>query len=137
MVLRMLALPLELQADVVRLLDDVTTAGRLAQASHSCKQLLQQRLATFIEAKRNELEAKRNELRAAAASRYTAGSRRAAIHAHFERTTDAVPFHYRCWCTASGHTGAIPRPCALVLVDRHSRVPSHLRHMHPEVHAAL
>ena len=78
MVLRMRALPLELQANVVQLLDDVTTAGRLAQASHSCKQLLQQLLAIFTEAKRNEVEAKRNELRAAAASRYTAGSRSAA-----------------------------------------------------------
>ena len=51
----MLALPLELQANVVRLLDDTTTGGRLAQASRACKELCYRSdLPAFIEAKRNE-----------------------------------------------------------------------------------
>ena len=74
MVLPLLALPAELQASVMRLVSDVTTAGRLAQASRVCGQLLQH----FI-------EAKRNELRAAAASRHMAGSQRAEIHATLSR----------------------------------------------------
>ena len=98
----------------------LTTAGRLAQASRTCKQLLQHRLAAFI-------EAKRNELRAAAASRYQAGSRSAAICAHFERLTADVPIRYRCWCSPStlGATPtaepAIHHPCAIVLTDNVGR----------------
>ena len=38
MVLPLLALPAELQASVMRLVSDVTTAGRLAQASRVCGQ---------------------------------------------------------------------------------------------------
>ena len=91
MALPLLTQPAELQAHFVLLLADVMTAGRLAQSSRTCKQLVQHRLAALV-------EAKRNELRVAAASRYGAGSRSAAVCAHFERLDAAVPIRYRCWC---------------------------------------
>ena len=63
MVLPLLSLPAELQALFALLLDDWTTAGRLAQASHACKLLLQQRLGELREkrrlAARTQLQAQR------------------------------------------------------------------------------
>ena len=52
MVLSLLELPPELQALFVLRLADVATAGRLARASHTCKELLQARLEVLKEQRR-------------------------------------------------------------------------------------
>ena len=135
MVLPLLTLPEELQAHFVLLLTDVMTAGRLARSSRTCKRLVQHRLAALV-------EAKRNELREAAASKYGAGTRRAAICAHFERLDAATHIRYRCWCPRATPAGAAEpathRPCAIVLVDHHGRglpvnLVSHLRRYHQDI----
>ena len=113
MVLPLLALPLELQANVLRLLDDVTTAGRLAQTCRSGKQLLQlaATCGKFIEAERNELEAKRNELRAAAASRYTLAAGRLRSKHTLRGLPMLCPFTIAvgaATCIVTVHTGVVP-----------------------------
>ena len=55
MVLSLLELPPELQALFVLRLADAATAGRLAQASHTCKELLEQRPASRCAAQRAPL----------------------------------------------------------------------------------
>ena len=63
MVLRLLELVPELQALFVALLVDVTTAGRLAQASLACKVLLQQRLIVLREERRLAEQARMSAMR--------------------------------------------------------------------------
>ena len=63
MVLPLLELVPELQALFVALLVDATTAGRLAQASRACKELLGQRLVVLREEHRLAAQAQMEEQR--------------------------------------------------------------------------
>ena len=88
MVLPLLTLPPELQALFVVLLVDETTAGRLAQGSRACKQLVQQRLVEFQEERRLAAEARK------AAKRQ---QRRAALFDLFEEA-DGGALHLQGTC---------------------------------------
>ena len=84
---------------------------RSAGASRACKELLQRRLAAFIEAKHNELEAKRNELRAAAASRYTLAAGRLRSKQTLRGLPMLCPFTIAvgaATCIVTVHTGVVP-----------------------------
>ena len=69
MVLPLHTLPADVQELFARLLADATTAGRLAQASRACQQLLLQRLIDLSEERRlaaqAQMEARRQRKRAA------------------------------------------------------------------------
>ena len=69
MVLPLHTLPADVQELFARLLADATTAGRLAQASRACQQLLLQRLIDLCEERRlaaqAQMEARRQRKRAA------------------------------------------------------------------------
>ena len=115
MVLPLLALPGELQALFALLLADATTAGRLAQASRSCKELLRQRLVDL-----------RQERRLAEQARMEAQRRRkhAAVLEHFE-AIDGGAF-YEC----KAHSMAGGTPCGQRLhVPRSGSVMVLMKHM--------
>ena len=96
MVLPILLLPAELQALFVLVLADERTAGRLAQASHECKQLLPQQCLVQIReahrlAEKAQMEARRQRKRAVVLELFEA--------------VDGGPFHV---CKANAMTGGTP-----------------------------
>jgi hypothetical protein len=119
MVLPLLDLVPELQALFALLLADWTTAGRLSQASHACKQLLQQRLVQLREERRLAIQAQMEAMRQ---------QKRAVLLELFEAIDGGLS--YRC----KAHMLAFGTPCG-----RQLRVPrsgslqvlmSHLQHYH-------
>lgn len=126
MVLPLLELVPELQEHFVLLLVDAATAGRLAQASQACKQLLQPRLIELRKERRlaaqAQMEARRQQ-------------RRAALLEFYEQIGSGTV--YRC----KAHTMAGGTPCG-----RQLRVPrsgslqvlmQHLSHYHSAEYASL
>ena len=93
MVLPLLTLPPELQALFVVLLVDETTAGRLAQGSRACKQLVQQHLIEFQEERRLAAEARK------AAKRQ---QRRAALFDLFEEADGGAFYTCKVHAVAGG-----------------------------------
>lgn len=124
MVLPLLALPAELQALFVVLLADAATAGRLAQASQSCKELLQQRLATLREEFRLQQQA-----RMAAYS----NQRRAALLQFFRPGEGGATF------VCNAHAMAGGTPCGMRLRARGSLsvLFNHLRNYHSAEYTSL
>ena len=117
MVLALLELPPELQSLFVLRLADVATAGRLAQASHSCKELLQQRLVDL-----------REERRLAEAARVAAlaAARRAALLQFFQPGQGVDEYH----CIAHAMAGGTPCGRRLRTRGSLSVLINHLRTFH-------
>ena len=128
MVLPLLSLPVELQALFALLLVDSTTAGRLAQASHACKVLLQHRLEVLHEERRRRLAAQ-------ARMQAMRQRKRAAVLELFEAVDDGPS--YRC----KAHTFAFGTPCGKQLrVPRSGSLQvlmKHLQRFHSAEHTAL
>jgi hypothetical protein len=125
MVLPLLELVPELQALFVALLVDATTAGRLAQASRVCKELLKPRLVALRAGLRLAAQARREELRQ---------RKRAAVLQLFE-VVDGGAF-YRCMA----HVWSGGTPCGKHLhVARSgslSRLMCHLQQYHADEYRA-
>ena len=123
MVLSLLELPPELQALFVLRLADVATAGRLARASHTCKELLQARLEVLKEQRR---------LAAQQAAQARLERKRAMIISCFEPLEEgAIVFrcitHRQAWGTT---------PCRCTLKIPHDRLKlssmlNHIKNRHP------
>jgi hypothetical protein len=126
MVLPLHTLPADVQELFARLLADATTAGRLAQASRACQQLLLQRLIDLCEERRlaaqAQMEARRQR-------------KRAAVIQCFE-AIDGGAF-YRCkahnvaFGTLCGKQLRAPRSGSLQVLM------SHMQHKHPAEYGAL
>ena len=126
MVLPLLTLPAELQALFVVLLADAATAGRLAQASHACKALLQQRLVALHEEHRLAAQARMYAIR---------NRKRIAVMKLFEKV-DGGALH-RC----KSHNVAFGTPCGRLLrVPRSGSLQvlmKHLQQFHAAEYSAL
>ena len=126
MVLPLLKLMPELQALFVLRLADAAIAGRLAQTSKYCKELLEQRLGALREERRVAAQARMEALRQ---------QKRAALLELFE-AVDGGPFH-RC----KAHVLAMGTPCGRLLRMPHSGsltvFMSHLQRFHSAEHTAL
>ena len=126
MVQHMLELSPELQALIMAQLVDATTAGRLGQASRTCRLLVQQRLKELCEAQRlamqTQMEVQRQQ-------------KRDALLQLFEPTNGGNT--YRC----RAHTVAFGTPCGKQLcVPRSGSLQvlwHHLKVYHPAEFGAL
>ena len=126
MVLPLLELPPELQALFVLRLADAAIAGRLAQTSKYCKELLKQRLAALREERRLAAQAQMEARR----------QRKQAALLEFFEAVDGGPFH-RC----KAHVLAMGTPCGKQLrVPRSGSLQvffSHLQRFHSAEYTAL
>ena len=101
MLLPLLDLAPELQSLFVLLLVDTATAGRLAQASSACKELLQHRLDELREERRGVEQARMEE---------TKQRKRTAILWCFEEVDGGAFYECKLLCTAGG-TPWVPASC--------------------------
>ena len=128
MVLPLLSLPAELKALFALLLDDWTTAGRLVQASHACKLLMQQRLVELREKRRL---AARTQLQAQRQRKHT-------VLLQFFEAVDGGAYHN---CKAHAMAGGTPCGKRLrassSLATTNKLLMLHLRNYHATVYGIL